>query len=68
MICEVTCDAGESQRLREGLVRLVCDRPEVNMIVTTHAGRELVSWNRPGKVNRVMPLFEFAESEALGIE
>lgn len=68
MQCEVTCDGVKPELLREALVRLVDDRPAVNMSVATHAGQELVSWNCPGMVNCVVPLEVFQMWEALEVE
>lgn len=70
MLCEVKCDGVKLELLREALVRLVDERPAVNLRVATHAGQELVTWNCPGMFDCVVPLevFDMWMWEALEVE
>lgn len=63
MVCEVRCYNVQRGLLRELLRELVEDRPAAAVSVVTHTLRELVAWNRPGKVDRVAGLDEFRSDD-----
>lgn len=63
IVGNVTCDGVEHDRLREGLMELVVERPQVNMRVVTNTGRKLVGWNQTMENDYMALLREFEEKD-----